>query len=233
MDGSDDPWCLLALVTALFFLLGSGTRRTRAMGSLWVPTGFAIAYGAAAWTLPPIFGCAVAILAVGSTLLYFRHGRFFHPGVWGLLLLSVPLVASLQFYLGYPLRAVVGWLAAGLIDLTGFSVMAEGTVLNWGGSIIEIDAACSGIKMLWAAGYLTFTLSCAYQLTSTRTTAMALGALAAVVLANAVRSAALFYLEAGVVQLPTWSHTGAGMVVFVALACLLLNLAQQLREEAA
>ncbi len=232
-DGSDDPWCLVAVVTFVALLWRSDGNHDRFTGPLWLPAVLAVLYAAAAITLPPIFSAVPAVLAVGSTLLYYRHGRLFHLGGWGLLVLSLPLFASLQFYLGYPLRSVAGALAACLLNLTGFGVVAEGTVLNWGGQLVEIDAPCSGVKMLWAGGYLACVLACLYDLRAGRVVVLGVGAAVCVIFGNALRAAALFYLEAGVVQLPGWSHSGAGILVFVVIAMLIPKFAGRLRAEAA
>ena len=232
-DGSDDPWCLAALATFVVLLLRGGGRHERISGSLWLPAPLTGLYVVTAITLPPIFSAAPAVLAVGSTLLYYRRGRFFHPGGWGLLLLSLPLFASLQFCLGYPLRAVAGVLAAYLLNLTGFGVIAEGTLLNWGGQLVEIDAPCSGIKMLWAGAYLASVLACLYNLKATRVVLLGLGTVVCVIAGNALRAAALFYLEAGIVPLPSWSHNATGIVVFAVTALLVVRFAEHLRMEAA
>lgn len=232
-DGSDDPWCLAALATFVAWLLRGGGKHKRLDGPLWLPALLAGLYVAMAITLPPIFSAAPAVLAVGSTLLYYRHGRFFHLGGWGLLVLSLPLFASLQFYFGYPLRALAGLVAAYLLNLTGFAVVADGTLLNWGGQLVEIDAPCSGIKMLWAGGYLASVLACLYDLRVARIAVLGFGTVVCVIGGNALRAAALFYLEAGVVPLPSWSHSASGIVVFVATALLVVKFAERLRVEPA
>ena len=124
-------------------------------------------------------------------------------------------------------------LAAYLLNLTGFGVIAEGTLLNWGGQLVEIDAPCSGIKMLWAGGYLAAVLACLHGLKATRVLLLGLGTAVCVVAGNALRAAALFYLEAGIVPLPSWSHNATGIVVFAATALLVLTFAERLRMEAA
>jgi hypothetical protein len=46
-----------------------------------------------------------------------------------------------------------------------------------------------------------------------------LGAVAAIILGNALRAAALFYPEAHIVQsFPSWGHAGVGVLVFLAVA---------------
>ena len=229
-DGSDNPWCLAALATVLVLLYTErGEKRTR-LDNLWPPIAFLLLYAVTAAFLPPIFGAAVAMLAVGSTLTFYRRGCFFDPGMWGLLLLSLPLVASLQFYLGYPLRALAGQLTAPLLNLSGFAVSAQGTVLNWSGRLVEIDAPCSGVHMLWACGFLTFSLASVYRLTLLRTLLAGAGALAALLLGNVFRTAALFYVEAGVVAAPAWAHTWAGVAAFGLMAAVILSHTGRLRE---
>jgi exosortase/archaeosortase family protein len=72
--------------------------------------------------------------------------------------------------------------------------------------------------MLWTASYLMFTLTCLYGLNRWKTAGATLLAGLAVLVGNALRAAALFYIEAGLVVAPAWAHTGIGLVVFVCLA---------------
>lgn len=232
-DGSDEPWCVLALLAAFALILRGGETSTRQMTSFAIPAALLVAYAAAAVWLPPIFGAAFAFLAVGSSLLYWRHGSFFDAGIWGLLLLGTPLMASVQFYLGYPLRVVAGRLAAPLIHLSGFTVTVEGTLLNWGGRLVEIDAPCSGIRMLWAGMFLTCVLAAAYRLPPRTTLVYGAAAAAAVVLANVMRAAALFYIEAEILAFPPWAHAAVGLVVFAWMALWGLRAAGRLRERTA
>jgi exosortase/archaeosortase family protein len=229
-DGSDEPWCLAALAVVLVLLLTDRDETKTQLDGFRAPIVFLLLYVVAAALLPPIFGAAVAMLAVGSTLSFHRRGRLFDPGIWGLLLLSLPLLASLQFYLGYPLRALAGQLTAPLLNLSGFAVAAQGTVLDWGGRLIEIDAPCSGVRLLWACGFLTFSLASIYRLTAFRTVLAGLGALAALVLGNVFRTAALFYVEAGVVAAPQWAHAWAGVAAFALMAVVILGHTGRLRE---
>src|SRR5262249_56884850 len=113
--------------------------------------------------LAPLPRAAIAATAIAATVSSMRFGRRLHLGVWGLLLLALPVVASLQFYLGFPMRAVVAKLAAPMLQINGFAVVAEGASLNWNGDPILIDAPCSGVKMLWTGFYLTCALASYYN----------------------------------------------------------------------
>src|SRR5262245_63265621 len=116
------------------------------------------------------------------------------------------------------MRAVVAAIAAPMLQLNGFAVVAEGACLNWNGDLILIDAPCSGVKMLWTGFYLTFTLACYYKLNAKRTALACIAAFVAIISSNTFRAAALFYVEAGAVNLPLpdWTHEGVGVVIFAA-----------------
>ncbi|MBI3929174.1 MAG: archaeosortase/exosortase family protein [Armatimonadetes bacterium] len=214
-DGSDEPWGLLGLATLVFFLASEGRRQE---GSLLYPTLFTLAYALGLPFLPPLLSAGLAVTAMAATVSRVRFGMGLHPGVWGLALLSLPLLSSLQFYLGYPLRVATGEGAALMVRWAGFPVECVGTVLSWAGRTVAVDAPCSGVRMLWGALYLTFSLACFCDWKPRRMLAGAVFAVAAVLLGNVFRSASLFFLEVGVLRFPAWVHQGTGLVVFAAVA---------------
>lgn len=189
-------------------------------------------YGSSLLFAPKLICAALALIAVGICLQRVLNCRL-NSGHWSLLLLSLPLVASLNFYLGYPLRLLVAQCAVSLLSINGFPVSAEGTSLLWHNQLIEIDAPCSGIKMLWAALYLA-----AVQLSLRKSSLiqallyLAFAATAAV-LANVLRVTSLFYLEAGIITAPaalpqsiaahfeSAVHTGTGITAFLLVALIL------------
>ena len=74
--------------------------------------------------------------------------------------------------------------------------------------------------MLWTGFYLTCALACYYKLNAKRTALACAAALAAIIIGNTFRAAALFYVESGAANLPLpdWTHEGVGVVVFAATA---------------
>jgi exosortase/archaeosortase family protein len=187
---------------------------------LTLPAMLLLCYALSHHFLSPLPRAAIAVTAVAATISAIRFGQILHLGVWGLLLLALPVMASLQFYLGFPMRAVVASLAAPMLQIQGFAVVAEGASLNWNGDPILIDAPCSGVKMLWTGFYLTFALACYYKLNAKRTALACVAAFAAIIIGNTFRAAALFYVESGAANLPSpgWTHEGVGVVVFAATA---------------
>jgi exosortase/archaeosortase family protein len=226
----DQPWGILAFVTALAFLLAPRTTSPSPERSLFAPALLITVYAGTYFLFPPLIRAAIAFTALAATTSSIRFGRLFHPGLFGLFYLSLPTIPTLQFFGGYPMRVVVAAVTAPILRLNGFAVTYEGTCLNWAGQLIWIDAPCSGIKMLWVGLFLTFVILCLYELPLLKT--MVLLPLVAIVImgANVFRAVALFYLEAGVVKLPWWGHEYAGLVAFALEAAGILGVVLMLRR---
>lgn len=231
-DLSDETWGIVALVTAVLFVFRRKAESGSDKPSLWLPAALLICYSVSYHFLSPLPRAVIAITAIAATISAIRFGQRLHFGVWGLLLLALPVVASLQFYLGYPMRAIVAKLAAPMLQLNGFAVAAEGACLNWNGNLILIDAPCSGVKMLWTGFYLTFTLACYYKLNEKRTAIACAATFIAIIIGNTFRAATLFYVEAGVadLSLPNWTHEGVGVVVFAATAIAIAWMAHRIAK---
>jgi exosortase/archaeosortase family protein len=216
-DGSDEWWGLVALVTALVFIWREPAARSVHRESI-LPTVLVLLYAVACPFTPKLVQAALAVSSLACTASLLRFGIPFHVPTAGLCLLSLPLMASLQFYLGYPFRVVSGMGATLLLHLSGIAVVQEGTCLRWGGELVSIDAPCSGLNMLWAAVYLALTCAGLLGLTSRRAFVAVGAAVAATLLGNALRSAALFQVETEIVKMPGWCHDATGIVVFAAVA---------------
>lgn len=228
LDGSDEPWGLLALATFIAFVLWKGRRETTPAKnpSLRLPAllllGYAISYP---FVMPLYRGVlTMTVLALIVSRLYFN--RNFHLGLLGLALLSLPLIASLQFFLGYPMRVLVGNLAVAMLRMTGYAVVRDGAGLLFAGHTVQIDAPCSGIKMLWVGGFIICVLSCIWELGSAKTFIAGLIGVVTIILGNALRVSSLFYTEIGLVNLPDWGHNAVGIIVF-AITTMAVMLAMQ------
>jgi len=91
----------------------------------------------------------------------------------------------------------------------------EGTFLAWRDELIQFDAPCSGVNMLWA-GFLLTLMGCVLLRSGILKvmTAIALS-LVLIVTSNVLRASSLFYVEAGLVpNAPGWWHDGIGIVAF-------------------
>jgi exosortase/archaeosortase family protein len=187
-------------------------------------------YAASHAFLPPI---ARAAIAVAATLFCLYHAAFSErPPIafWGLVALALPVLPSLQFTLGYPMRVVSATLTVGLLQAQGLAVERQGTFLVWRDETIQFDAPCSGVNMLWAGLLLTL-MGCALLRLNAARVAIAVALSIVVTLAaNVLRASSLFYVETGLVtRAPAWWHEGIGVAAFVLSAALMLWLLGRLR----
>jgi exosortase/archaeosortase family protein len=216
IHSSDELGGVVAILTVLVFLYTSKPRRENPVGISWpIPLALLVAYIVSYYYLPPLLRAVLAMALIANLISQFWFHKHFHLGLSALLILSLPLMASLQFYLGYPMRVVVGSMAELLLQLNGLSVIREGTVLSWGSRIISIDAPCSGVKLLWVSGYLASALACFLRLSARQTLIFFAMIMVVVLWANVFRSTALFYLEAGILPMQSWMHDGVGLLVFL------------------
>ena len=100
-----------------------------------------------------------ALAAVACFWVSVAGARDRGAAVIALFVLSLPLIASLQFYAGYPLRAMTAEGATQLLNLFGFDVARSGVAMSWEGRTILVDAPCSWVRMLWTASFLACALA--------------------------------------------------------------------------
>ena len=224
----DQPWGVLALIAAIVFLVASRKPWPQAKPSLLIPIVILMFYAATYLPFGPLARATVAFTALAVTTSSLRFGKSFHAGLFGLFYLSLPTLPTLEFFGGYPLRVVVAEITAPILRMSGFAVIPEGTCLNWAGKLIWIDAPCSGIKMLWVGLFLTFLVLCLYELPLLKTFLL-LPLVGVVIMAtNVFRAVALFYIEAGVLNTPSWGHEYAGVIAFVLEAAGIIAIVMQL-----
>lgn len=216
-----ETWSLLALLAALYFLR-HGVPAQRPPLALRPAALGLLCYAISMLLAPPLISALFALLTLALVLVADRPLAQVPAAAWGLLLLALPVVASLQFYLGYPLRVVVGEIAALLLNQGGLSVVREGVSLNWDGTLIAIDAPCSGIKMLWTGSTLALVLAGLQQLNWLRTAQLMALTLGLVIFGNALRVTSLFYIEAGLLDLPPWAHEAVGLSSFTLIGLAIL-----------
>ena len=214
VDGSDEPWGILALVTVLVLLVRERGELALPTRSALVASGLlAVAAAAAMSWLPNLVAAAIAMLALGVFVSHALPRRPATP-LAALLLLALPVIASLQFYAGYPLRAFTAEASVVLLWLLGVDAMAAGASILHQGTTVLVDAPCAGIGMLWVGSYTAALLSYCARADARGTALNALAAALVVLVANVLRNTALFFPEAGLVHWPAGSHQAIGLAAF-------------------
>ena len=115
-----------------------------------------------------------------------------------------------------------------MLGALGLPVDRQGTLLVHAGRAVHVDAPCSGVWMLWVALVVVCALSFARRLGWTQTVALALVTLPVVFVGNTVRTLALFLVESGRVEAPSWLHESVGLLVFAAMVAALLWLLERI-----
>lgn len=225
-DGSDDPYGVVALAMLLLCLWRERQHFCSTPRPIWLLVSLlfsGLAIVGSEW-LPALARGVIAVLAViGAALALRRPGQ---PALaWlGLGLLALPILSSLQFFAGYPLRVVTAeasvWLLCGL----GLVVVREGSTLDVGGQLVMVDAPCSGIHMAWVAYFCAFASAAWLRLGDGHLLRRLplLGVL--VLVGNSLRNTLLVLQETGQSGWPGWMHEATGLVVFVAVCALVLRL---------
>ncbi len=214
-DGSDEPWGILALMT-IVVLVWFDKAKLRLPGKQTLGmTAILTIVGSASWrVLPPIIAAAFASLGLVCLISGVLPKQRPLMPLLTLSILALPLVASLNFYLGYPLRWFCAHATAQILELLGLMVTPQGAALLWNGQSILIDAPCAGIAMLWLGLYLAALFSYLNSSGVLRSfTNLALASVV-VILGNVLRNTLLFYKESGIIQLPHWTHEAIGLLLF-------------------
>jgi exosortase/archaeosortase family protein len=218
LDGSDDPLGLLALA-AMGLLLWRERGRLRASPRLvLLALSLVLATGVTALhsQVPALLAAVFALLSVALCLMAFLPRHVAGLPVAGLAVLSLPLLASLQFYAGYPLRVVTAEASSWLLGWW-FEVQRSGTALSVNGKLVIVDAPCSGVQMVWF-GYFTACAVVLYQRFSNRTLLLRLPAVSVLVLlGNVLRNTALVASEAAGQRVNSLAHELLGLVMLGAV----------------
>lgn len=197
LDKSDEPLGILSLLSLVFFVISDKNTSTEqhrlsnlSLIAICILLG---SYILSFSLLPNIIQAGIAVLTM---LLLIGDKR---AGLWGLAMLCLPIVSSMQYYIGYPIRLAVTQLSARLLSLSEIPVYASGINLGLQGHIVAMDEPCSGIKMLWLAIYLSFILATVYKWKIAKTIVLTVYSMVACIVANSVRVSSLFIVESGLI----------------------------------
>lgn len=216
--GSDDPLGLVAFGVLIVLVVRCGPllRAEPRIGWLAAALAASVLSTAAVFVAPPLVGALLAALALVAGLRAFMpEGSSIVP-LAGLAVLSLPLVASLQFYAGYPLRVLTAQCSTWLLQAAGVAAERSGTVMEVQGRLVIVDAPCSGVQMVWMAYFCACALAAWHALPQRRFLRRlpAVGAL--VLTGNVLRNTLLVALEAQGPLAAAW-HEAIGLAVLAAV----------------
>jgi exosortase/archaeosortase family protein len=228
-DGSDDPLGLAALAVLACAVGRLAPTLRPAATPAWAGLAAAGVLASTAAHLggaPALFSLLLAVLALAAALAACLPAHTPRWPLFGLALLAMPVLASLQFYAGHPLRLVTAQLSAWLLVAVGHDVQLSGTALSVNGNLVIVDAPCSGVQMLWVAYFCACTWAWHLRLPD-RAFARRLAGVGTIVLAgNVLRNSVLVALEAGAAPVSGQVHEAVGLVVLAGVCAAVIQLVQ-------
>ena len=243
-DSSEEPWCLCALLTIVAFILLKPSKSSSLQNlasSRWAQYAtlpLLVAYIFSVFFCPNLLKACIAVITIGAFAIGFFDVGVKASGFFVLLLLSLPSIASLNFFAGYPLRFLVAAGSAALLTLTGICpTRQDGTILLLNQQPISVDAPCSGINMLWAGIYFAAVAITFCRLNFRSSLLVLSAAFASIIVANVFRVAGLSLIQvklastfANYSSFEPVLHIGAGVIVFIAVSSAILLLSLKLRN---
>jgi exosortase/archaeosortase family protein len=223
-DGSDDPLGIIALMALLISVWRERHHFNATLRPLWLGAGLCLAGLAVigATAIPPLLRAVIAVTAVLAVLMALRAPRQPILAWTGLGILSLPLISSLQFFIGYPLRVITAEVSAHILRTGGLEVIRDGSALLVNGQLVMVDAPCSGIQMGWFA-YFTACIAASWLRLPDGLFSRRMAGVGLIVLAgNIVRNTLLVVKESNVLPLPAWTHEATGLLVFGGVCVLVL-----------
>jgi exosortase/archaeosortase family protein len=218
-DGSDDPLGLAALAVLFVAVLRvvPRLRRNPAPGRLATAVLLTAAATALGGFAPPLLAALVAALAFAAALAAFLPAAMPALPLAGLAALALPVVSSLQFYAGFPLRVVTAQASTWLLSGAGFAASRSGSAMVVDGRLVIVDAPCSGVQMAWMAWFCACAVAIWRDLPD-RVFARRIALVGAIVLlGNVLRNTALVGLEAAGTAPSARMHEAIGAVVLAAV----------------
>jgi exosortase/archaeosortase family protein len=230
-DRSDEPLGAFALITFLILIF---LRREKANTS--IPATFElitgiislVCYSATFCIAPKAVQGVFALTALGIFLPRILSKHRLHICDWILLYMTLPVVSTLNFYLGYPARFLIAHLASWVLWLCHYPVSVAGVSIFANGQYLEVDPPCGGIKILWFMIFLASALAGLFKFDWKNTLRIITISITLAIIGNPLRIALLYILQVnGILQgeMEHWIHIGTGLSVYSIVMLLLILIA--------
>lgn len=220
-DGGGELACLVPMGAALWFAIRDRKTLVRTSRGAWTGSVLLLIQAATFPFLPAMIRALLMLAALAAVT-----GLWRKPGITCLCVLGLPWMASLDFFLGYPLRLLTSVNATFFLQAVGTDVTRSGVQLLHEGRVIGVDPACSGMNLLWNTALLTGWLAAAFSLRWRSLFPLGSAALALALAGNSLRAAILFFPEAGIVEMPHILHAGIGIIIAGGCFLVLMKLAR-------
>ena len=232
VDDSDDPLGIVAFAGLMLALWHARSRFAHPVRvpALAVASVLVVASNFPTSLLPDLVRALLASGAIVAALAAIADRDEPIAPYAGLAILALPLLSSLQFYAGYPLRVVTAEASRWLLVATGSTVERLGSALTVDGHLVLVDAPCSGVQMAWV-GYFTACAAALLFRVANRAFLARLPLIGATVLAgNIARNTVLVAAEADGVEMTDAMHAAVGLLAFAVVASVIVGIYVRVRR---
>ncbi len=224
-DRSDDPLGVFALAL-LAWLVWRGRAAMRVAPRWpWIAAavGLSVLATLALGGAPQLVAAMVATAALMCSVVAWLPGGCARLPLAGLALLSLPLVASLQFYVGYPLRVVTAQLSAWALQAVGMDALRSGASMTVRGQLVIVDAPCSGVQMAWFAYFAACAVAATNGMRDSHFARRLPWVGVIVLMCNALRNSVLVALESRPQGLSSTLHEVMGLLALALCTVLVMR----------
>jgi exosortase/archaeosortase family protein len=228
-DGSDDPLGLAAalLLAWLVWRLAPRLRPHPRLAWLAAAGSMTALATVAPLLASPLVGATLASLALAAALAAWLPAGVARLPLAGLAVLALPLVSSLQFYVGYPLRALTAQLSAWGLQAVGIDAARSGASMLVRGQLVIVDAPCSGVQMAWIAYFVACGVAAIERQPDARFARRLPLVGLLVLVGNTLRNAVLVALESRPQGLSAGVHQAIGLVALLVVCVLVVRVMNQ------
>ena len=218
-DGSDDPLGVAALAVLALATWQLAPRFRSAPSRAWLAAaiGGTVLATLVIGALPPLPAAILAVLALIAGFCAFAPAGTAMLPLGGLMLLTLPTIASLQFYAGFPLRVITAQCSTWILQVFGVVAERSGTAMWVDGRLVIVDAPCSGVQMVWMAWFCACSVAWFRGIGDRAFAARAMFVGGIVLAGNIVRNSVLVMLETRPLGLAPGMHECIGLVALAAV----------------
>jgi exosortase len=192
-------------------------------GLVLLVASFSVAYAGARLFLVPLVGWAMVIWLCGAVWLV--AGRqvllWALPGI-GFLMFMIPLPFRVEQFMSWNLQTVATRLSSAILECLGRPAIAEGHTIYLGEHVLEIEQACSGLRMFMGIAAVAYVFVVFHPRPWWEKLILVLAVAPVAILSNAIRvvvTGLLMEFVSGKAA-ARFSHDAAGWGMIVVAACL-------------
>lgn len=228
-----DPIAIMALAVIPLLLRPQLSKGSVSMPWMVAATVILFVYAASYHATPFLFSAALGLTAFGLVAIAATKRPTRALATLSLLGLSMPIFNTLQFFFGYPMRALSADLACLVFRCGGLEVTRRGVSLVFSKTSILIDPACSGLRTMWTVLFVAAVFSLFKELKPWKAVCLHLYGVILAIVISAARAVILSMWQLSPYfdeKVDRYFHAGVGLIAFAVVAVVLGVIAKRMQK---